>query len=115
EQMSGHVINLSSVAGHKVRPAGAVYSATKHAVRVISEGLRMELIPYNIRTTIISPGAVESELVDRITEDDIREAAHKVTEDLAIPAERFARIVAFPISQPDDTGINKPLFTPTKQ
>jgi len=115
EQMSGHFINLSSVAGHKVRPAGAVYSATKHAVRAISEGMRMELIPYNIRTTIISPGAVESELIDRMTEPDIREFARKATEDLAIPAERFARIVAFAISQPDDTGINEILFRPTKQ
>ena len=58
EQRSGHVINVSSVAGHKVRPGNSVYAATKHAVRVISEGLRMEAKPYGIRTTIISPGAV---------------------------------------------------------
>jgi NADP-dependent 3-hydroxy acid dehydrogenase YdfG len=115
QQMSGHFINLSSVAGHKTRPAGAVYSATKHAVRVISEGLRMEVKPYNIRTTIISPGAVDSELIDRITEPDIREFARKATEDLAIPAERFARLVAFAIGQPDDTDINEILFRPTKQ
>jgi NADP-dependent 3-hydroxy acid dehydrogenase YdfG len=51
-QKSGHVINVSSVAGHTVRPGGAVYSATKHAVRVISEGLRQEVKPYNIRSTI---------------------------------------------------------------
>ncbi len=55
EQKSGHVINVSSVAGHKIGPNGVVYSATKHAVRVISEGLRQEVKPYNIRTTIISP------------------------------------------------------------
>ena len=53
-QKSGHVINVSSVAGHKVAPGGTVYSATKHAVRVISEGLRQEVKPYNIRTTVIS-------------------------------------------------------------
>src|SRR5207244_7754965 len=51
-QKSGHFINVSSVAGHKVRPGGTVYSATKHAVRVISEGLRQEVKPYNIRTTL---------------------------------------------------------------
>ena len=56
-QKSGHFINVSSVAGHKVRPGGTVYSATKHAVRVISEGLRQEVKPYNIRTTVISPGS----------------------------------------------------------
>ena len=115
QQMSGHFINISSVAGHKIRPAGAVYAATKHAVRVISEGLRMEVKPYNIRTTIISPGAVDTELIDRMTEPDIREAAQKATEDLAIPAERFARIVAFAIGQPDDTDINEILFRPTNQ
>ena len=74
EQKSGHIINVSSVAGHKVGPGGAVYAATKHAVRVISEGLRQEVKPYNIRTTIISPGAVATELPDSITEPDVAEA-----------------------------------------
>ncbi|MGZ3938338.1 MAG: SDR family oxidoreductase, partial [Flavisolibacter sp.] len=55
QQKSGHIISVSSVAGHKVRPGGVVYSATKHAVRVISEGLRQEVKQHNIRTTIISP------------------------------------------------------------
>jgi NADP-dependent 3-hydroxy acid dehydrogenase YdfG len=61
-QKSGHIINVSSVAGHKVRPGSAVYAATKFAVRVSSERLRQEVKPYNIRTTVISPGAVASEL-----------------------------------------------------
>ena len=58
-QKSGHIINVSSVAGHKIGPGGVVYSATKHAVRVISEGLRQEVKSYNIRTTIISPGRLQ--------------------------------------------------------
>ncbi|TIN74082.1 MAG: SDR family oxidoreductase, partial [Mesorhizobium sp.] len=66
-QKSGHIINVSSVAGHKVGPGGAVYAATKHAVRIISEGLRQEVKPYNIRTTIISPGAVSTELPGSVT------------------------------------------------
>src|ERR1043165_1394894 len=114
-QKAGHIINVSSVAGHKVTPSGTVYCATKHAVRVISEGLRQEVKPYNIRTTIISPGAVESELVDRITETDVREMARSATKDMALPADAFARIVAFVISQPDDVDINEILFRPTKQ
>ncbi len=57
-QQSGHIINVSSVAGHKVGPGGAVYSATKYGVRAISEALRQEVKPYNIRTTVISPGMV---------------------------------------------------------
>jgi len=60
-QKSGHIINVSSVAGHKVGPGSAVYAATKHAVRALSEGLRQEVKPYNIRTTVISPGAVATE------------------------------------------------------
>jgi NADP-dependent 3-hydroxy acid dehydrogenase YdfG len=55
QQKAGQIINVSSVAGHKVNPGGAVYSATKHAVRALSEGLRQEVKPYNIRTTVISP------------------------------------------------------------
>jgi NAD(P)-dependent dehydrogenase (short-subunit alcohol dehydrogenase family) len=58
QQKAGHIINVSSVAGHKVGPGSAVYSATKTAVRVLSEGLRQEVKLYNIRTTVISPGAV---------------------------------------------------------
>jgi NADP-dependent 3-hydroxy acid dehydrogenase YdfG len=115
EQKSGHFINVSSVAGHKIRPGGVVYAATKHAVRVISEGLRMEVKPYNIRTTVISPGAVATELIDRITEYDIRESMRKMAEEIALPAETFARMVAFVISQPDEVDVNEILFRPTRQ
>src|SRR5919199_3196003 len=101
QQKFGHVINVSSVAGHKVRPNGVIYSATKHAVRVISEGLRQEVKPYNIRTTIISPGAVATELPDSITEPDIAENMRKVYE-IALPADAFANMVVFAMSQPDD-------------
>ncbi|RDI57953.1 SDR family oxidoreductase [Microvirga subterranea] len=114
EQKSGHIINVSSVAGHKVRAGGAVYSATKHAVRVISEGLRQEVKPYNIRTTIISPGMVATELPDSITEPDIAEAMQKAYES-AIPAESFASVVAFAMSQPEDVDVNEILFRPTSQ
>ncbi|MGO4870133.1 MAG: SDR family oxidoreductase [Roseiarcus sp.] len=113
-QKSGHVINVSSVAGHKVRPGSAVYAATKTAVRVISEGLRQEVKPYNIRTTIISPGAVATELPDSVTEPDIAENIRKFYE-IAIPAESFARMVAFAMSQPEDVDVNEILFRPTKQ
>jgi NADP-dependent 3-hydroxy acid dehydrogenase YdfG len=113
-QRGGHIINVSSVAGHKVRSGNAVYAATKTAVRVISEGLRQEVKPYAIRTTIISPGAVASELPDGVTEPDIADAMRKFYE-IAIPAESFARMVAFAMSQPDDVDVNEILFRPTKQ
>lgn len=114
-QKSGHIINVSSVAGHKVRPGSAVYAATKTAVRVISEGLRQEVKPYNIRTTIISPGAVATELPDSITEPDVSEAIHGFYDKFAISAESFASVVAFAMSQPDDVDINEVLYRPTSQ
>lgn len=114
-QKSGHIINVSSVAGHLVRPGSAVYSATKHAVRVISEGLRQEVKPYNIRSTIISPGAVATELPDSITEPDVAEGVRELYERVAIPADSFAHMVAFAMSQPEDVDINEILFRPTRQ
>ncbi len=114
-QKSGHVINVSSVAGHKVRPGSAVYAATKAAVRMLSEGLRQEVKPYNIRPTIISPGAVQSELPQSISEPDVASGVADFYEKYAIPADSFARMVAFAISQPDDVAINEILFRPTAQ
>jgi NADP-dependent 3-hydroxy acid dehydrogenase YdfG len=111
---SGHIVNVSSVAGHKVRAGTAVYSATKHAVRVLTEGLRQEVKPYDIRTTIVSPGAVDTELADSITEPDVQ-AGVKAFYEIAIPADSFARAVAYALSQPDDVDINEILFRPTKQ
>lgn len=108
-QKSGHIINVSSVAGHKVRQGSAVYSATKHAVRVITEGLRQEVKPYNIRTTIISPGAVRTELLDSITEKDIADAVRAGVFAMAVPPESFARAVLFAISLPKGHSPISPL------
>ncbi|MGO9137532.1 MAG: SDR family oxidoreductase [Syntrophales bacterium] len=114
QQKAGHIINVSSVAGHKVRAGGAVYAATKHAVRALSEGLRQEVKPYNIRTTVISPGAVATELPNSVTEPDIAENMRKVYE-IAIPSESFACAVVFAVSQPEEVDVNEILFRPTRQ
>jgi NADP-dependent 3-hydroxy acid dehydrogenase YdfG len=115
QQKSGHIINVSSVAGHKVTPAGAVYCATKHAVRAISEGLRQEVKPYNLRTTIISPGAVDTELPNHITHEASAEGIQGFYKHYAIPADSFARAVAYAIDQPAEVDINEVLFRPTAQ
>lgn len=115
EQKSGHIINVSSVAGHKVHPGGAVYSATKHAVRVISEGFRQEVKHYNIRTTVISPGMVDTELPDSVKEPHFSMRMHKLYKDFAVPSDSFARAVAFAISQPENIDINEILYRPTRQ
>jgi NADP-dependent 3-hydroxy acid dehydrogenase YdfG len=114
EQKAGHIINVSSVAGHKIRAGAAVYAATKHAVRALSEGLRLEVKPYNIRTTVISPGAIDTELPNTITEPDIAETMRKVYE-FAISTESFAQAVAFAMNQPDEVDVNEILFRPTLQ
>jgi NADP-dependent 3-hydroxy acid dehydrogenase YdfG len=114
-QKSGHIINVSSVAGHKVRPGSAVYAATKAAVRMLSEGLRQEVKPYNIRTTIISPGAVATELPNSITEPDVAKGTKDFYEQYAISADSFASMVAFAMSQPEDVDVNEILFRPTRQ
>jgi NADP-dependent 3-hydroxy acid dehydrogenase YdfG len=115
DQKAGHIINVSSVAGHKVNPGGAVYSATKTAVRILSEGLRQEVKPYNIRTTVISPGAVATELPSSATEPDVAAGVNKFYDDVAISPDSFARAVVFAMSQPDDMDVNEILFRPTKQ
>jgi NADP-dependent 3-hydroxy acid dehydrogenase YdfG len=115
QQKSGHFINVSSVAGHRVGPGFAVYAATKHAVRALSEGLRQEVKPYNIRTTVISPGAVATELPNSVTDPDAAERIRTFYSQVAVPAESFARAVAFAMSQPEDVDINEILYRPTKQ
>ena len=114
-QKSGHIINVSSVAGHKLFGGSAVYSATKFAVRALSEGLRQEMAPHNIRTTIISPGAVKTELLDHISETDVQKANQDYVGQIGVPAETLARLVAFAINEPEDVGINEILFRPTAQ
>lgn len=113
EQHSGHVINLSSVAGHKVFPGGAVYCATKYAVKALSEGLRMEAGD-EIRSTNISPGAIATELTSTITDPNAAKAAKELYK-VAIDADAVARAIAYAIEQPHDVDINEIILRPTAQ
>jgi len=114
-QKSGHIINVSSVSGHKATPGSAVYAATKFAVRALSESLRAEVKAYNLRTTIISPGAVQSELFTHITDGAFAGDIEKFYQQTAVPANSFARVVGFAIEQPPEVDINEILFRPTSQ
>lgn len=114
-QKSGHFINVSSVYGHKLGPAATVYCATKFAVRALSEGLRQEVKPYNIRTTVISPGAVSTELLDHISDEKIQAETKDFVSQIAVPADTFARMVAFAINEPANVDVNEILFRPTAQ
>ena len=113
EQHSGQFINLSSVAGHVVFPNSAVYSGTKYAVWAISEGLRQE-VGEEIRTTTISPGAIQSELTDHITHQETAESTGEIAS-MAIDADAVARAIAYAIEQPKDVDTNEIILRPTAQ
>ena len=112
-QGGGHFVNISSVAGHRVGPTMAVYSGTKFAVRAISEGLRQEAGD-KLRVTIISPGAVESELAETISDRDLKTRMVEYRT-IAIPASAIARAIAFAIEQPSDVDVNEIVVRPTAQ
>lgn len=112
-QDSGHIVNIASVAGHIVTRNSAVYCGTKVAVRAISEGLRQE-VGEKIRTTIISPGAVQSNLASTISDAEAKAEEQKVR-DIAVKAEAIASAIAFAISQPAEVDVNEILIRPTAQ
>lgn len=114
QQGSGHIINISSVAGIKVfAPGGSVYSGTKFAVRAISEGLRQEMAG-KVRVTSIEPGAVDSELKFGSGDQASREAIVGFYQQ-AIPADSVARAIAYAIEQPAEVGINEIVLRPLVQ
>ncbi|TGR18813.1 MULTISPECIES: SDR family oxidoreductase [unclassified Mesorhizobium] len=115
QQRSGHIINVSSVYGHVVGPAATVYCATKFAVRALSEGVRQEVKPYNIRTTIISPGAMKTELLEHISDAEIQAGSKEFVGAVGMTADAFARMVAFAMSEPENVDVNEILFRPTAQ
>lgn len=116
EQKGGHMVNISSVAGRKNFPGGAVYCATKFAVRAFSEGLRMELAPSeNIRVTIIEPGAVTTELPETITDEDILQGFEKMKEMTFLESEDIAESIAYAVSQPNRVNVAEILVMPTEQ
>ncbi len=108
----GHFVNISSVAGHVIFPTGAVYCATKFAVSALSEGLRQE--NSDLRVTVISPGATESELADTITDDETAKMVDGLRAS-AIPAEAIAEAAAYAIGQPAEVEINDIIVRPTVQ
>ena len=113
-QGSGQFVNISSVGDRVVLPTSTVYSATKFAIRAISEGLRQE-VGGSIRVTLVAPGVTESELAESISDPDMKRS---VVEDLRksiIPADAIARAIAFAIGQPADVDVNELVVRPTSQ
>jgi NADP-dependent 3-hydroxy acid dehydrogenase YdfG len=114
-QRSGHNLLVSSVAGHVINPAGAVYCATKFGIRAIGDALRQEVKPDGLRTTILSPGAVDTELPKSVKAEGVHEVIAEFYQEQAIHPSSFARAVLFAMSQPEEVDINEILFRPTKQ
>lgn len=114
---SGHIINISSVAGHYAHAGGAVYSATKWAVRAISESLREEVAKdgSNIRVSVISPGAINTELLSSMTDANLRKNYEEFYENFGIPVERVASVIQQVIDVPADSAWNEVIIRPTKQ
>ena len=117
EQKEGQIINISSVAGHFAHLNGAVYSASKWAVRAISESLREEMAGYegNLRVTVVSPGAVHSELLNSVHNEELNKNFTAFYENFAIPAERVALTIKQAIDLPADSAWNEVVIRPTKQ
>lgn len=117
EQKSGHIINVSSVAGHQVMKGSAVYSGTKYAVRAISDGLRQEIDPsHEIRVTIVSPGAVATELTNTITDDDVLDSFKSMSESMEpLQAEDIANAIGYAVEQPTHVDVNEILIRPRQQ
>ena len=115
EQKSGQIIATDSVAGHVVYPDSAVYCGTKFAVRAIMEGLRQEQRENNIKSTIISPGAVQTELYQTISNRVVAETLHLEQLSWGLKAEDIAQAVVFAIDTPDRMSISEMVVRPTTQ
>lgn len=120
KQKSGHIITTSSVLGYEVLPGYAAYSGTKYAVRAIMEGLRQEEHANNIKTTIIAPGSVRTELFNSINNKEVREGLESAmkqpgSEMMALQPEEIAQAVAFAIDTPANMAVNEMVIRPTGQ
>ncbi|MEV6506022.1 SDR family oxidoreductase [Streptomyces sp. NPDC051642] len=112
EQGAGHIVNVASVAGHRVDPTAAVYCATKYAVRAISEGLRQE--SRDLRVTVISPGFTRTELTDGIGDLGMRAVAEDMM-GIAIPATAIGEAIVYAVNQPAEVDVNEIVVRPTAQ
>jgi len=118
ERQSGHIINVSSIAGRRVMPGASVYCATKHAVHALSEGLRQEVAAHGVRVTLISPGWVETELQEAVSDERIRDRWTKAREANTVApltSADIAESIVFALSSPPNVAYNELLIRPTRQ
>jgi NADP-dependent 3-hydroxy acid dehydrogenase YdfG len=110
----GHFVNVISTAGIQIIPTMAVYAGTKNAVRAITEGLRQEAGD-KLRVTSVSPGFVNTNLADSMTNPEVKSQIMDQMDMMAIPPVAVARAIAFAIEQPADIDVNEIVIRPTAQ
>jgi NADP-dependent 3-hydroxy acid dehydrogenase YdfG len=116
EKQSGHIVNISSVAGRIVFPSGSVYCATKHAITAFSEGLREELsVRKNIRVTCIEPGVVSTELTNTITDESLQGFVENAKKMKTLQADDIANAILYAVESPSHVNVNEILIRPTTQ
>lgn len=115
-QGTGHIVNISSIAGKRVIPSGSVYCATKFAVNAFSDALRLELSARkNIRVTCIQPGIVATELADAITDPDLASFKKHIKGIEALQAEDIANAILYAVQAPAHVNVNEVVIRPTQQ
>ena len=116
EQGSGHIVNVSSVAGRQAGANASGYNATKFGVNGFTEALRQETTDDGVRTTVVEPGLVDTELQRHIPDDEIREQAEEWTESIdPLTGDDVARAIRFAVAQPQHVSINELLIRPSQQ
>jgi NADP-dependent 3-hydroxy acid dehydrogenase YdfG len=117
EQGSGHIVNLSSVAGRVAALGSAVYNFTKWGVGGFSEGLRQEALHAGIRVTIVEPGFVETELQGHNQNPMVVEQIEKMQKQIGdlLQAEDIADAIVYAVTRPQHVSVNEVLVRPTKQ
>ncbi len=114
KQRFGHFVNTASTAGLITRPAMAVYSGTKFAVRAISEGLRQEAGD-KLRVTLITPGFVRTDFIETVNNSAVRAQLEAARDRFAIPPDAIARAIVFAIEQPAEVDVGEIVVRPTAQ
>jgi NADP-dependent 3-hydroxy acid dehydrogenase YdfG len=115
EQGSGHIVNMSSVAGRFARAGSGVYNLTKWGVGAFSEALRQEAVPMNVRVTLIEPGAVATELAMHNRPEILGEMAKRFEGVTPLAAEDIAQAVLYAIGQPPNVSVGELLVRPAAQ
>jgi len=112
---SGHIINLSSIAGHEAYPNGAAYCASKHAVQAITKAMRIELLPFGVKVSSISPGMVETEFSKVRFKGDEAKAENVYKGLTPLYAIDIAEAVLFMVCRPSHVNIDELIIMPTDQ